>query len=651
MRRSGKARRRGGTAQSAVAAPWGTHAEGVGRGATQPQRRAPRAAGAWSRRTNSKGLWGRATRLPVPCAAALLLVAAPAEAQQVTQPPLEVFHGFTLIDGTGGLPIEDAAISVRGNSIVAVGSRRELLSGPSAPRNAIVINLGGGWVIPGLVDAHVHLSTTPDRATTEAELFRLLYGGVTAVRDMAGDARALASLARDSRLGEIDAPDVYFAAVMAGPPFMTDPRPQAAAAGETAGAVPWIQAITPETDIVQAVARARGTYATGIKILADVSAEDVTRITEEAHRQGMQVWAHSMVVPARPIQVIRSGVDVISHACDLAWEAMAEVPQRHDHDMRPRYGSFTADSPVFTELFDEMKARGTILDPTLATYARADRQVGDAPTTGCDLGFARELVARAVAEGVAIAAGSDFATPPDDPFPALYLELEELVTGGALSPMDAIVAATSGAAEAIGVQDTQGTLAHGRPVNFVLLRQSPLEDIANLRSVAAVWKNAVRYQRTDYRSRFRPPDVAAARTRPAATGGGAATPNALLEAWLGMWRRYDLDRIDEVFVRDDALTYFASDREGLIEGIDAVREYHAGLGFVSGGFDPENELWLEQVTIADFGESAVVGAVWYFGSRVNRLAARRGPMTMVFASTSSGFRISHLHFGSYAPAR
>ena len=585
----------------------------------------------------------------------MLLAAAPVAAQQATQPPLEVFHGFTLIDGTGGPPIEDAAISVRGNSIVTVGSRRELLSGPTAPRNAIVINLGGGWVIPGLVDAHVHLSTTPDRATTEAELFRLLHGGVTAVRDMAGDARALASLARDSRLGEIDAPDVYFSALMAGPAFMADPRPQAAAAGETAGSVPWIQAIAPGTDIALAVARAKGTYATGIKIMADVSAEDVARITEEAHQQDMQVWAHSMVVPARPIQVIRSGVDVISHACDLAWEAMADVPQRHDHDMRPRYGSFTADSPVFTEVFTEMRARGTILDPTLATYARAERRAGDAPTSGCDLGFARELVARAAEEGVRIAAGSDFATSPDDPFPALYLELEELVTGGALSPMDAIVAATSGAAEAIGAQDTHGTLAHGRPVSFVLLRESPLEDISNLRSVATVWKNAVQYQRTDYRSRFQPSDSVAA--RPAATAargaasGGAATPNALLDAWLGMWRRYDLDRIEELFVADDALTYFASDREGLIEGIDAVRAYHADVGFVAGGFDPENELWLEQVTIADFGESAVVGAMWYFGSRVNRQAAGRGRMTMVLTSTSSGFKISHLNFGSYAPER
>ena len=66
---------------------------------------------------------------------------------------------------------------------MTVGSRRELLSGPNAPRDAIVINLGGGYVIPGLIDAHVHLSTSPDHQSAEAELYRLLHSGVTAVRD------------------------------------------------------------------------------------------------------------------------------------------------------------------------------------------------------------------------------------------------------------------------------------------------------------------------------------------------------------------------------------------------------------------------------------------------------------------------------------
>jgi imidazolonepropionase-like amidohydrolase len=577
--------------------------------------------------------------------AALVLcaVAVPASGQFEAAPPLEILYGFTLIDGLGGPPIEDAALAIRGNEILTVSSRRELLSGPNAPRNAVPVNLGGGWVIPGLIDAHVHLATNPNRTSAEAELYRQLYGGVTAVRDMAGDARALASLARDSRLGEIDAPDVYYSALMAGPSFLTDPRPQSSAAGETAGNVPWMQAVTPDTDIRDAVAQAKGTFASGIKIYANLSAADVTRITEEGHRQGMQVWAHSMVFPARPLEVVRAGVDVVSHVCRLAWEAMADAPTEYHHDRSPQFGTFSADSPVFTELFGEMRSHGTVLDATLALYARADSLSRDDPegpaAERCDTEFARQLVARAHAEGVPIAAGTDFTSAPDAPYPALHRELEELVRAG-LPPMAAIEAATRVAAEAIGVQDRLGTLRHGRPVTFVLLAENPLEDIANLRSVRAVWKNAERYDRAAYR-----PVIADARPRPATETQGATSARQALELWLALWRRYDLDRLDRVFLRDASLTYFASDTEGLLEGYEAVLQHHRELGFLPGGYQPERELWVEDVLVTDFDESAVITGTWYFGNRVGPQTAARGRLTMVLVRTSNGYKISHLHLG------
>ena len=67
---------------------------------------------------------------------AAVLLPPRADAQINESAPLEIYHGFTLIDGTGGPPIEDAALSVRGNGIVTVGSRRELLAGPAAPSQA-----------------------------------------------------------------------------------------------------------------------------------------------------------------------------------------------------------------------------------------------------------------------------------------------------------------------------------------------------------------------------------------------------------------------------------------------------------------------------------------------------------------------------------
>ena len=98
--------------------------------------------------------------------------------------------------------------------------------------------------------------------------------------------------------------------------------------------MPWLQAITDKTDIKLAVAMARGTYATGIKIYANLPAPLVDRITAEAHRQHILVWDHAAVFPASPKQVIDSGADVVSHVCTLAYQASKTMPRAY-HDRAP----------------------------------------------------------------------------------------------------------------------------------------------------------------------------------------------------------------------------------------------------------------------------------------------------------------------------
>ena len=81
-----------------------------------------------------------------------------------------------------------------------------------------------------------------------------------------------------------------------------------------------MQAVTAETNLPMAVAEARGTGATALKLYADLSAELVKSITAEAHRQHLLVWAHAAVFPALPSDVVDAGVDVISHACLLGYQ-------------------------------------------------------------------------------------------------------------------------------------------------------------------------------------------------------------------------------------------------------------------------------------------------------------------------------------------
>src|SRR5581483_6168374 len=137
------------------------------------------------------------------------------------------------------------------------------------PDSAVIINLKGKYVLPGLIDSHVHMATDPsgvdNRVHTLQVLQQMLYSGVTTVRDMAGDGRVLAELARNANVGEIPSPDIYYSALMAGALFFSDPRTQASTKGGTNGNMPYMKAITDTTDMTLAVAQAKGCGATGIK--------------------------------------------------------------------------------------------------------------------------------------------------------------------------------------------------------------------------------------------------------------------------------------------------------------------------------------------------------------------------------------------------
>ena len=94
----------------------------------------------------------------------------------------------------------------------------------------------------------------------------------------------------------------------------------------------------------------------------------------------------------------------------------------------------------------------------------------------------------------------------------------------------------------------------------------------------------------------------------------SAGPESLIEAWVAMWNSYDLDQVEVLFLDDDRLSYFSSEKEGLIKGMAAVLEHHVGFGFVAGGKDQSNRLWLEDLNTDLFQDAAVVTGIWFFAS-------------------------------------
>lgn len=412
-----------------------------------------------------------------------------------------IYRNVALIDGASDVLRAEMAVVTDGPTISAVLNDRdltaEMLSG------AQVVDIRGSYMLPGLIDDHQHLATPPDQRAARAQMRRDIYGGITAARIMADDLRAIAELNREARMGEIEGPDLYFAALMAGKGFFDDPRTRAAAQDFAPGTAPWMQAITDETNLATAVSIARGTGATGIKLYADLSSAQLKGITEEAHRQGIPVWAHGMVFPTAPSEVIAASPDVISHTCYLAYQLSDPRPQSYQNRFPVDYPKFeNGDHPEMSRLFAEMKSRDIVLDPTLWVYAATDKRAAENPggkPYHCTLALAARLTNQAHRAGVAIAAGTDGFTPWNAPHSALHEELELLVSRAGLSPMAAIKSATSVGARTIGQEKHMGTIAPGKLANMVVVRKDPLRSISNLRDVAFTVKHGRRYDRADYR--------------------------------------------------------------------------------------------------------------------------------------------------------
>jgi hypothetical protein len=359
------------------------------------------------------------------------------------------------------------------------------------PPGARTVRLDGKYIIPGLINSHVHLATlaVPDQA--RAYLRRELYSGVTMVRDMAGDVRLLAELQREATADEIVSPDIYYAALFAGPSFFADPRTHDASRGIEPGKAPWMQAITAETDLRLAVARAKGTGATAIKLYADLPASLVATITAEAHRQGMLVWSHAAIFPARPSEVVEAGVDVMSHADFIGFESITPFPEAFQQARQTDLGAWKM-TPAVSSVLSNMKARGTILDATVDVGFRY-------PMPKWPSSVAVRIAHDAYERGIPISAGTDDDADWKDPNSALLAEIERLVRDVGMTNAQAVRAATVVGARTIGEQASVGTLAAGRTANFVVLGADPLQDIRNLRNVILVVKHGIAYPRSAYK--------------------------------------------------------------------------------------------------------------------------------------------------------
>jgi imidazolonepropionase-like amidohydrolase len=384
--------------------------------------------------------------------------------------------------------IDPATSTVTKNQVIIVrdGTIAEIGPNVSIPPGATQVDLSTSWVLPGLMDAHTHITTegftgTGARAeadylgeTTARRALRglrnaelILKAGFTTVRDVGNDANYAA----------VDVREAIAAGWFVGPTVLTTGKIIAPFGGQSAGISPeqgpfWrFEYIDADTvDEVRKAVRQNIYYgADAIKLVADNSRfhytrEEIAAAVAEAHSAGLPVSVHVLGGEAA-MNVILGGADSIEHGYDLT-----------DDMLRLMKGKNIA---LVSTDFPEEHRKMMGLKDTLVGGRTVDQRIVD-------------RLRRAIAIGTPLVFGSDtFLNHPTRTKADLMLDYFDRWQAIGVPAMTALKAMTINAAELLRIQKTRGRIAPGMAADIIATATSPLEDLRALRKVHFVMKNGV----------------------------------------------------------------------------------------------------------------------------------------------------------------
>jgi len=384
---------------------------------------------------------------------------------------LLVLRNARMIDGRDDRVRKHVSVTIRGDTIVSITGEG------GEPDDAHVIDLEGRTLLPGLIDAHYHVSAfldlpAPQRGEEplprEVRYFALanaarslLAAGITTVRDVGSYDDEQLVLRKAIQLGLCTGPRfltcgrILSATVPGGRIFGTMYR-EADGCDDMRRAVR--EQIRRGADFIKVMATGARSVVLEQPEPAQITRAELATVVDEAHRMGLRVAAHAEGLGGARLAV-EEGVDTIEHGLSLHRAA---------------------------DLLDRMATQGIVLVPTLSTFHDVSETHADsfAPVLVEQAKRQREEAYRTLVAarqaGVTLAMGFDSRPPGDN-----ALELVRMVEGG-LSPMEGIVAATGGSARACGLESI-GTIEPGKVADLLVVDGDPLGDIRLLNTSERIW--------------------------------------------------------------------------------------------------------------------------------------------------------------------
>ncbi len=423
----------------------------------------------------------------------------PAEpiSQSSAAPSVIVIEGGTLIDGTGAPALLGTRILIEDGRIQEIGQQGE----GSIPAGAQVIEAAGKYIIPGLIDSHVHYDMP--------WLHRLyLANGVTTVRDLGGSIERLVTLRQEIAVGNILAPRMF----VSGMPI--NPRSVRA------------MNLDNSKEMAEKLVEAG---VDGIKVTG-YTTDELQDIVEVAHANGLIVYGHTG--PKRGNRApgarlaIEAGLDGVEHALGVLEDAMDQaVPVPNDYDpfnsshiFRYWYGRMhsVVNPDTVDELVRLMVEENVYFAPTLNNFMRnfvqrntpaveSDPNLKYIPEDEPDrfgrfteeerqewrktMALMKEATYKFHEAGGLLINGSD---SPGAALPgwSAHQEMELFVEAG-LTPMAALLTTTLNNAKVLGKEDELGTVEAGKYADLVILDADPLENISNTQEIHLVVKGGL----------------------------------------------------------------------------------------------------------------------------------------------------------------